>query len=193
MFKRRKPLSQWQRWRQFLWPREGWVRAFSYMWHRLVRQHGSAHSLALGLAAGAFASASPLLGTHIFQAAIIAWILGGNIIASALGTWVGNPLSFPVIWVSTFNIGNFLLGRDGDMVAMPELSFGLFLDAPMSNLSPIIGPMLTGSIPLGLGFAVLTYYPSYWSIAAYQRRRRKILLTRQQAETGLVPEGNEDL
>ena len=79
------------------------------------------------------------------------------------------------------------------MVAMPELSFGLFLDAPMSNLSPIIGPMLTGSIPLGLGFAVLTYYPSYWSIAAYQRRRRKILLTRQQAETGLVPEGNEDL
>ncbi|MEL0072277.1 MAG: DUF2062 domain-containing protein [Rhodobiaceae bacterium] len=178
MFKRRKPLSQWQRWRQFLWPREGWPRAFSYMWHRLVRQRGSAHSLALGLAAGAFVSASPLLGTHFFQA--------------ALRTWVGNPLSFPFIWVGTFNIGNFLLGRDSNMVAMPELSFGLFLDAPLSSLMPIIGPMMTGSIPLGLTFAVMTYYPSYWSIAAYQRRRQRILLRRQHAKAAPVAETQEE-
>lgn len=78
------------------------------------------------------------------------------------------------------------------MVAMPELSFGLFLDAPLSSLMPIIGPMMTGSIPLGLTFAVMTYYPSYWSIAAYQRRRQRILLRRQQAKAAPVAETQEE-
>ena len=43
--------------------------------------------------------------------AIIIYFIGGNFIAAVLGTWVGNPASFPFIWLATFNTGNFLLGR----------------------------------------------------------------------------------
>ena len=36
MFRRRKPLNTSQRLRQFLWPREGWVRATLYLWQRTI-------------------------------------------------------------------------------------------------------------------------------------------------------------
>lgn len=172
MFKRRNPQTTSQRIRQFLWPREGWLRATKYLWQRTIRLSGTPHSIALGLAIGAFASANPILGTHILWCALIIYFVGGNFIAAVLGTWVGNPASFPVIWLATFGTGNFLLGRNDGGRELPELSFSLIVDAPMSVLLPVIGPMMLGWVPVGLVLALAVYYPSYWSIEAYQRKRR---------------------
>ena len=58
-------------------------------------------------------------------AALIAWVFGGNIIASAVGTWAGNPISFPFIWLTTFNIGHLILGTEDKAGDLPELSLGL--------------------------------------------------------------------
>ena len=126
MFKRRKPQSTLEKWQQFIWPREGWTRALKYTWQRTIRLNGSAHSIALGLAAGAFVSASPFMGMHLLIAALIAWVFGGNIIASAVGTWAGNPISFPFIWLTTFNIGHLILGTEDKAGDLPELSLGLY-------------------------------------------------------------------
>ena len=182
MFKRRKPQSTLEKWQQFIWPREGWTRALKYTWQRTIRLNGSAHSIALGLAAGAFVSASPFIGMHLLIAAVIAWIFGGNIIASAVGTWAGNPISFPFIWLTTFNLGHLILGTEDTAGDLPELSFGLFIDAPFSTLLPMILPMAIGGIVLGMVMAVATYYPSLWAVCFYQKRRRD-KLERSQAGT----------
>ncbi len=172
MFKRRNPQTRFQRLRQFLWPREGWVRATRYLWQRTIRLSGTPHSIALGLAIGAFVSANPVLGTHILWCAIIIYFIGGNFLAAVLGTWVGNPASFPFIWLATFGTGNFVLGRSIGDRELPELSFSLLLEAPMSTLIPLIGPMMIGWLPIGLIMGVVVYYPSFWSIDAYQKNRR---------------------
>ena len=64
---------------------------------------------------------------HLLIAALIAWIFGGNI-APAVGTG-GNPISFPFIWLTTFNLGHLILGTEDKAGDLPELSFGLFIDA----------------------------------------------------------------
>lgn len=166
MFKRRIPLSTLERLRQFLWPREGWKRALKYLWQRTVRLNGSPHSIALGLAIGAFVSANPILGTHILWAAFIIYFIGGNFIAAALGTWVGNPLSFPFIWLATYNIGHFLLGTSGG-TQVPQLSFSTLAKAPFE----VLVPMFIGWLPVGLVLGVTVYYPSLWAVEAYQKQR----------------------
>ena len=178
MFKRRRPLSSLERWRQYVWPREGWLRALTYSWRRVLRLRSSIHSIALGLAIGAFISASPLLGTHFLWAGLIAWLFGANILSSALGTWVGNPFTFPFIWVATYKSGSFILGLPQQSLALPEISFSLLLDTP-STLLPFIGPMMIGMFPVGLILAVATYYPSFWIIKTYQKRRRRLVLKRK--------------
>ena len=182
MFKRRNPQTTLEKWQQFIWPREGWTRALKYTWQRTIRLNGSAHSIALGLAAGAFVSASPFIGMHLLIAALIAWVFGGNIIASAVGTWAGNPLSFPFIWLTTFNIGHLMLGTEDKAGDLPELSFGLFIDAPMSALLPVILPMAVGGLVVGTVMAVAAYYPSLWAVRFYQKRRRDKL---QRAQAGI--------
>ena len=58
-------------------------------------------------------SFTPLIGFHFILAAFIALVLRGSLLASAAGTMVGNPLTFPLIWMATFKVGNVLTGRDG--------------------------------------------------------------------------------
>lgn len=176
MFKRRIPLNTLQRLRQFLWPREGWLRATKYLWQRTVRLNGSPHSIALGLAIGAFVSANPLLGTHILWAAFIIYFIGGNLIAAALGTWVGNPVSFPFIWLSTYNIGHFLLGTSAGS-EVPKLSFSMLAEAPFG----VLVPMFIGWLPVGLVLGVVTYYPSLWTVQAYQKQRAARLARKRKA------------
>lgn len=167
MFRRRKPLNTSQRLRQFLWPREGWVRATKYLWQRTICLNGSAHSIALGLAIGAFVSANPLLGTHILWGALIIYFIGGNFIAAVAGTWVGNPISFPFIWLATYNTGHFLLGTSSVSGEVPKLAFSTLTEAPFETILP----MMVGWVPVGLVLGVATYYPSLWTVQAYQKQR----------------------
>ncbi len=58
----------------------------------------------------AFSSCTPFLGFHILVAMLIAWVIRGNLIASALGTFIGNPITFPVIWLVVFEVGRYIVG-----------------------------------------------------------------------------------
>jgi uncharacterized protein (DUF2062 family) len=174
MFRRRSPQSFLERTRQYIWPRNGWVRAFKYTWQRLLRLDGSAEAIAMGLAVGAFVSASPFLGLHFILSGIIAWLIGGNIIASAVGTWVGNPVTFPFIWLATYRIGHALLGTEGTHNLSQGLSFSMLIEKPMELLQPVIIPMTVGGVLVGLALAVAVYYPSRSMIRVFQNQRRKL-------------------
>ena len=109
MFRRRVQLHPIERLRELVWPRLGWKRAFQYGWRRVWRLGGTPHAVALGVSAGAFASFTPFIGFHFAIGFAIAWVLRGNLIASAFGTFVGNPLTFPIIWLATYDLGYWLL------------------------------------------------------------------------------------
>lgn len=111
VFKRRNKRS----WLQFVadgfYPRGGWGRAFSYVVHRLRRLPDPPHKISRGIAAGVFVSFSPFFGFHFIYAAIVAFLLRGNILAALLATFVGNPLTFPIIAAVSLGMGNRMLGR----------------------------------------------------------------------------------
>ena len=89
MFQRRNPRTILQNLKELFWPSMGWVRAFQYTKHRVIRLSDSTHNIALGLAIGAAISFTPILGTHFIQAGFIAYVVRCNFIAALIGTFIG--------------------------------------------------------------------------------------------------------
>ncbi len=188
LFKRRDRQSYTDVTRDWLWPKRGWRRAVNYVWHRVTRLSGSSHTIALGFAAGAFASFTPFLGLHFILGGLLAFAIGGNILASALGTFVGNPITFPFIWLLTFNFGSYLLGVDaagGAEVAMPTISIWAAIANPgqlwtefWTSVWPVIKPMMVGGVPLGFVAGSACYFPVKMTVNAYQKKRQAKLTRR---------------
>ena len=191
LFKRREKPHIRERAQAWLWPKRGWRRAMEYVRHRLTRLSGSPHAIALGFAAGVFASFTPFMGFHFIIGAVAALAIGGNVIASALGTFAGNPLTFPFIWFSTFSFGNFLLGIEGKGGArskFADMSVWATLTDPSSlfsdfwtSLWPLIKPMTVGGVPLGMSMAVIFYCLVRIIVGTYQNNRRRRLRLREGA------------
>jgi len=100
---------------EFFYPRGGWYRAAKYVWHRLRRLPDPAHRISRGVAAGVFVCFTPFFGLHFLTAALIAWIIRGNILAALLATFVGNPLTFPFIAELSLDLGSRILGLPVNM------------------------------------------------------------------------------
>ncbi len=113
MFGRRKPLPPHHRVWSFVWPRAGWGRASRYIAHRVRRLPGTPYRIAAGLASGAAISFTPFIGLHFVFGALLALLLRGSVVASAIGTAVGNPWTFAIIWPATYSLGHWLIGGGG--------------------------------------------------------------------------------
>ena len=94
-----------------------------------------------------------------------------GIVAALLGTFIGNPLTYPLFWYSTYEAGNLMLGKEAEAHPI-DLSDGIF-KMSVDQLWPILKPMSLGSIPIGFGVAVLSYFVVKVMVEAYQRRRRE--------------------
>lgn len=177
LFKRRHKQDFVQRIRVMVWPRTGWRRSTQYLIKRILRLSGTPHAIALGCAAGVFASFTPFVGFHFAIGFAVAWVTGGNLIASALGTFIGNPLTFPLIWAMTFKLGNIMLGRGAGHPLNLDMSQGI-MSHSLDVLLPIIKPMFIGSLPLGILAALACYFPIRGMVETYQARRRNRLRER---------------
>lgn len=174
LFQRREKLSLKKRLRDLLWPRRGWRRSTQYIAKRVLRLNGTPHAIALGVAAGVFVSFTPFIGLHFTLAFAVAWVTGGNLIAAALGTFIGNPLTFPLIWATTFHLGNWMLGKAASVPFHFNASKSL-LNESFDVLWPLIKPMTVAGIPLGILFAIVFYFPVRAVVEAYQARRRRLV------------------
>jgi uncharacterized protein (DUF2062 family) len=183
LFKRRRPLSFAGRVRNAVWPARGFGRSFRYTMLRLWRIPGSAHSIALGCAVGVFAIFTPFLGFQMMLAALLAWVFGGSVFASAVGTFAGNPLTYPLIWISTFTLGNFFIGGSAkaeiDHLSKGARALGQSLQqgspdgvaTAVQGLWPVLKPMALGSIPLGGATALVVYYMTRHFLELQRQRR----------------------
>lgn len=182
IFQRREKLSLWGRLRDLVRPRKGWKRGFRYIGKRVQRLPDTPHRIALGFACGALASFTPFFTLHALVAALLAWIVRGNLIASVFGTIVGNPISFPLIAATALKTGNWMMGRIANIEAANEkMTFAYVTDHPLDFLESIFVPYLVGGFIPGLLCALACYLLIRPAVAGFQRRRRTILSER--AET----------
>lgn len=196
LFKRRRPLSWLESFRELFYPRSGWRRAIEYVGHRIKRLPDTPHNICIGIAAGVFVTFTPLFGFHFVLAALIAWSLRGNIFASLLSTFVGNPITFPFIASLSYNVGLRMMGYDRQETAWVKIREG-FSEAwstLWANFKSLFGatpvpwdgmgvffwdvfvPYTVGGILPGLFFAVLFYFGMRPVVSAYQKRRKGKLL-----------------
>ena len=161
----------------FVWPRRGFRNAWNYRMLRLSRMRVCPHRLSLGFAAGAFASFTPLIGLHFILALVLALVVRGNILASAVGTVVGNPVTFPFIWLATFQVGSRIIGvspiaGSGALATPGETAAA---GAAWYEFGPIFQetllPMLVGAVPLGLIGAAASYVLCYVTLTRLRRQR----------------------
>ncbi len=192
MFKRRDRLPIGRAIWQAIWPRGGWARAAVYVKHRLRRLPDTPRKISRGIMAGVFTTFTPFYGLHFIVAAVVAFVLRGNIMAALLGTFFGNPLTYVPIGVVSLNLGHWILGTQ-PAATMDENIFDKFAGAGQdlfwNSWYAITGqtvdwhatfvfwhdvffPWLIGGIIPGIFTGIAAYTISLPLIEAYQRRRR---------------------
>ncbi|MCV6597413.1 MAG: DUF2062 domain-containing protein [Mangrovicoccus sp.] len=195
VFKRKQKRSYLQVAQESVYPKGGWGRAASYIGHRLRRLPDPPQRIARGIAAGVFITFTPFFGLHFLLGAALALLVRGNVFAAMLATFVGNPITFPLIATLSLRIGNTLLHRGTE--ALPRISpleaFSQAFGELWWNLASIwrdtqphweqlagffktvFLPYLVGGVIPGLIGAFLAYALSKPLIEAYQRRRAQAL------------------
>jgi uncharacterized protein (DUF2062 family) len=154
--------------RETIWPRAGWRRVALYVAHRVGRLPGTPYRVAAGFACGAAVSFLPFIGFHFILGATSALILRGNIIASAVGTAVGNPWTFPLIWAWIYSSGRWILGEVGAADLPRNLSFQYIFEHPFE----VLWPMTVGGVPTAIVVWFAVFFPAHRLVAGYQHARR---------------------
>ncbi|EKE44087.1 hypothetical protein OCGS_1603 [Oceaniovalibus guishaninsula JLT2003] len=214
MFKRRTPRSYLATFGRWLWPRGGWPRAVLYMAYRLRRLPDPAHKIARGVAAGTFVSFTPFFGLHFLLAGGMAWAMGGNVVAALLGTFVGNPLTFPIIAGLSVRLGSWMMGLPHTMplhetfAAFSKVSVEFWSNARALFTGDPVGwtqldgffthvflPYLVGGLIPGAIAAIVAYAVTRPVISAYQKARiarmKKDFARRRQAALKAATRINE--
>jgi hypothetical protein len=194
MFRRRKPLSVLKQLRAVIWPNRGFRRLFSYLFQRIIRLPGTPASIASGFASGVAASFTPFLGLHFILAGALAMLFRGNVLASAIGTFFGNPWTFILIWLADYEVGlrvinAFGYGTDLDVLSIDELvaimgnvvrflSFTKNLSWVdlLRDIEQVFMPILIGGTVLGAIAWVISFLLTLWAVKGWRLHRAKRLL-----------------
>ena len=173
LFRRRKRAAPFEKVRVALWPRRSFARSFNYIKYRVLRLEATPHAIAAGVAAGVFASCTPFVGFHFVLAFVFAWMVGGSMLAAAFGTAFGNPLTFPIVWIASFRLGELFLGADATVRSPLELrpSFEMITNS-FGTLWPTLKPMLIGGTIIGLTLGAAVYFAVRSAVLISQSMRR---------------------
>ena len=193
MFRRRKPLSKINQMRSFVWPARGFRRLFSYLFQRIIRLPGTPTSIAVGFASGVAASFTPFLGFHFIIGGALAMLFRGTVLASAIGTFFGNPWTFILIWLADYEIGVSVihsLGYGSDLRVLSIEELGEAMGRVMQFMSfsgtvawadlagdfeQVFTPMLIGGIVLGSVAWVVSFLLTLWAVKVWRSHRAKRL------------------
>ena len=192
MFKRREKRSIFRFFYEVIFSLKGISRAIEYVGIRLKRIPDTPHKISLGMSCGIFASFTPLFGLHFLIAGLLSYLLRANVLASLIGTFVGNPITFPIITVFNLKLGEWILGSseyssgDGGKIFEGFLDF-IFLiyksfftegsigenNVPRMNefLNGVFIPYSLGGLILGIFIAVVSYFLLRPLVATYQKKR----------------------
>lgn len=149
---------------------------------KLDKINATPYQVAAGFACGAAVSFTPFVGFHTLLALVAAFAIRANMVASAIGTLVGNPWTFPFIWPATLWMGRLFFRADSqnsvDFIdlfknlthAVLKLDFGLFV----SDIWPILLPMMIGCIPYVIVVWAISYFFIKRGLDKFQERRERL-------------------
>ena len=140
-------------------------RASLFYFLKLIRVKDSKDKLAIGFACGSMVSFSPFIGFHFFLAVIFAYILRGNIVASLIGTFVGNPFTFPFIWIFIYKVGNIFFKND------QNFSLELTFQSLFNQGYDILIPMIIGSLIVSIPIWFISYFTVKFLMTSFKRRK----------------------
>ena len=173
MLFRRREKNIWAIVQAFIWPKKGVMRGWIYLMMRILRLRSSDYSLSAGFAAGVAVSFTPLIGFHFILGIGLAWLIRGNMIMSMIGTAVGNPWTFPLIWVLIYAVGTAVLGRSPSDTDVTTLSYELLLNSP----GEVIVSMAAGGVIMGTVFGLSSFLLAY--VFAGRIRQKLLSIKRQ--------------
>lgn len=168
MFRSRNQSTS-QKIKNMVWPKKGFQRPLFYLRERISRMSATTHALALGIACGAAASMTPFIGFHFFLAAFLAYLIGGNLFTSAIGTIIGNPWSFPLIWAADAYLGNLIVSQFGLDLWLANFASTVDSDMPVVLFYKIV----MGGLALAIIMFPIAYGLSYWGIHSWRGHRLK--------------------
>lgn len=156
-------------------------------WRSVLRLETTPHAVGLGLAMGVFVAFLPILGAQMMIAGMIAWLGRANVGAALLGTWAGNPITWPLMWVASYLIGISLLGEAGPMTvdelqrtlarlgeARPHsVGWLTMFHGARTLLWPILKPLFVGGLVLGLISGAALYFIGRRAAEAFRTRSQQ--------------------
>ncbi len=95
--------------RLWLWPRVSWRRSVLYYLKRILRLSGTPYAIAMGAAVGVFASFTPFVGFHLIITFVDRLARRRQHDRRRARHSSANPLTFPFIWASTYQLGYLIL------------------------------------------------------------------------------------
>ena len=149
----------------------------SMRWIKLLAKdpnlfHLNRQSVSLGVAVGIFCAFLPLPGQTII-AALICYIVGGNLPIGIILIWISNPVTIPPIFFLTYQVGCLLLSTE-------TVQFSAQMDWEWfkSLGSDVLKPLLLGSFICGSILSIASYFAIFqlwrWKVLKnWQERKEK--------------------
>ena len=135
---------------------------------RFKQLNGDPHYVALGMAIGVFISVTPTIPFHTVIALFLAFILRGSKAAAAIGVWFSNPITIPLFYKGSYDVGVSILGNSAPFSTEYESILELLKLGADVTIAMITGGIILGILP---------------GIAAYFTTRRIFIKLRLQKKS----------
>ena len=175
IFSRKQRLGKLAIIRHFVWPNTGWKRALKYGAYRVRRIDGSPSGVAIGVAWGVAVSFTPFYFLHIGIAVAGSWLMGGSLLAAAIGTLFLNPLTFPIISWLAYSVGDYFLPQSTDLQAEQVRSMSYIFDNFSEILAPFFLPMVLGGFVLGVISWFIVFLVVRELVSRYRKHRVRLI------------------
>jgi len=137
------------------------------LYERFLRIRGEPREVALGFALGIFVGMTPTIGVQtpiaIFLAALFKW----SKLSSAIGVWISNPLTAPILYGVTYITGAKILSLK-PVFSMPLSPTWSTFKVMLQKAPQAFGAMTVGGALLGIPLAIVSYYLAYAAVEKYQ-------------------------
>jgi len=128
---------------------------FKTFYDKFISLKGEPEAIAAGLAIGVFVGVTPTIPFHTGIIVLIGLLFRQNITAGYLGAWmISNPLTVPLLYLSQYELGRFLLGMERSRFAIADYTLGSITALGWE----ILLPLQTGGILMAPFFAIPAYF-----------------------------------
>ena len=141
---------------------------------KIVRQSGTAESVARGAAIGIFISFIVPIGLQIPVAIGIAFLFKASKMTAFIFTFITNPYTVPFIYPILCYIGSFVIGEPLSIKVISNMLNDFYSDISFTEFlilsKGILIPLTVGGAIVGAILAIAGYYAVYKAVLGHRNR-----------------------